>query len=144
MCDHCSCRSFAPIAELTAEHEQILELAWHVAEAVRAGDGIPSRALAELLALLDVHVAKEETGLYPALRAGGRLSEAVSDDLEDEHRALRATLAGGRFDRRGFYELAAHIEVEELELFPAAMLGFDEEEWADLERAHRAAGVTAA
>ena len=43
-----------------------------------------------------------------------------------------------------FYALAAHIEVEEHELFSAAMLGFDEEEWEALERAHRAVGVPVA
>ena len=35
MCDHCGCRAFAPIAELTADHEDILRRAWALAEATR-------------------------------------------------------------------------------------------------------------
>ncbi|HEX2849798.1 MAG TPA: hypothetical protein VHN98_04560, partial [Acidimicrobiales bacterium] len=67
MCDHCGCRSFGPIAELTAEHEEILRLAWDLAEAHRnrvpGGEGLA----AELLARLDVHNVSEEGGLYRLL-----------------------------------------------------------------------------
>jgi hypothetical protein len=42
---------------------------------------------------------------------------------------LHDALAAAVFDRPAFYALAAHIQVEEMELFPAAMLGFDDEEW---------------
>ena len=36
MCDHCGCREFRPIAELSMEHEQILEAAWELSEQHRA------------------------------------------------------------------------------------------------------------
>jgi len=137
VCDHCGCRSFPPIAELTAEHEEILARAWAVAEAARAG-GAPAADVAELLALLDLHVAKEETGLYPVLLAAQDLSDGQLADLEEEHRVLREALVGTTFDRRDFYALAAHIEVEEMELFSAAGLGFDEDQWDEVEDAHRA------
>ena len=133
MCDHCGCRSFEAIAELTADHETILELAWRVAEARPDADSPDRRALAELLA---AHVAREEDGLYPLLAATGRLDDGVRAALEEEHRDLDGALAGG-FDRRRFYELAAHIEVEEMELFPAAMFSFDEAEWDAIEAVHR-------
>lgn len=144
MCDHCGCRAFPPIAELTADHETILDLAWTLAEAPRAG-GHPDPAVErDLLALLDRHVAKEETGLYPALVATGAVSVDEVSDLEAEHRVLRSSLTGGVFDRRDFYALAAHIEDEEMELFPAAMLGFDDEEWGATSDAHRAVDAGAA
>lgn len=138
MCDHCGCRSFPPIAELTADHELILGLAWSLAESDRIGAGPNAHARSELLTLLDAHVAKEESGLYPTLVAVGGASAEQVADLEEEHRELRRRLTAVTFDRRDFYALAAHIEVEELELFPAAMLGFDEEEWDATSHAHRA------
>jgi hypothetical protein len=126
MCDHCGCRSFAEIAELTAEHERILVLAWRSAEQRDEG------ARAELLQLLAGHVAKEEQGFYPQLVATGDLGHDVVDALEAEHSTIDAQAAGDGWDRRAYYELAAHIEQEEMELFPAAMFGFDDTDWADL------------
>ena len=136
VCDHCGCRAFPAIAELTAEHETILSLAWPLAEAARRGDATDPAARDELLAILDAHIAKEETGLYPLLLAAGDLSAETSGTLEDEHRTLRAALTDGVFDRRDYYALAAHIEQEEMELFPAAMFAFDDDEWGELRAIH--------
>jgi hemerythrin-like domain-containing protein len=147
VCDHCGCRAFPAIAELTADHETILSLAWQLAEAVRRGgttEGTTDPTVRdELLAILDAHVVKEETGLYPLLLAAGDLSAETSGTLQDEHRTLRAALTGGAFDRRDFYALAAHTEQEELELFPAAMFAFDDEEWNELASAHQQATTLA-
>jgi hemerythrin-like domain-containing protein len=139
MCDHCGCRSFPTIAELTAEHEEILRSAWELVEAARLGTHPAATARRDLLALLEVHAAKEETGLFPALVGTGGLSLGSVADLEAEHRQFRRQFAAATLDRRAFYALAAHIEQEEMELFPAAMLGFDQEEWSATEEAHRAA-----
>jgi hypothetical protein len=129
VCDHCGCREYEPIADLTGEHESILALAWALAES--GGSPVVSDAARdELVALLDVHVEKEETWLYPELVATGDLSPLASSALEEEHRSLRSTVLSGSFDRRDFYALAAHIEEEELELVPAAMFAFADEEWA--------------
>jgi hemerythrin-like domain-containing protein len=144
MCDHCGCRAFPPIAELTADHETILDLAWTLAEASQVAGHAASAVKCDLLALLDRHVVKEETGLYPALVATGAVSAAEVSDLEAEHRDLRRSLTDGGFDRRDFYALAAHIEGEEMELFPAAMLSFDDEEWRVTSDAHRAVDAAAA
>lgn len=50
MCDHCGRRAFGPIAELSAEHETILLLAWPIAEATRlrlaVNTDIPERLVA--------------------------------------------------------------------------------------------------
>lgn len=142
MCDHCGCRSFPPIAELSAEHDDILRCAWEVAEATRDGSTPPAAAVDELVHLLEVHVRKEETGLYPELIAGGSLSAEQLGELEQEHRDLDEALRTLRFDRRAYFALAAHIEVEEMELFPAAMFDFDDEEWDAVEDAHLAAAGT--
>lgn len=128
MCDHCGCREYPPIAQLTAEHEEILRVAWEVAER----GGVDESDV--LLGMLEVHVAAEETALYPLLVAAGDLDAAHSAELEAEHAGLKATLLDGTFDRRTYYALAAHIEEEEMELFPAAMFGFDDEAWAVLAR----------
>jgi hypothetical protein len=132
MCDHCGCHEYAEIAELAGEHERILELAWQAAE------HHDDAARAELAALLALHVAKEEVGLYPRLLAVGGLEPEVVSTLEAEHTVIDAQVATPGWDRRAFYALAAHIEEEEMELFPAAMFGFDDGDWAALADAYRA------
>lgn len=132
MCDHCGCREHPPIAELSAEHEQILEVAWALTEQQRrtgTGDGPLCH---QLIAMLEVHVHAEEVALYPLLADCGDLDATTWQRLEDEHAELGAALDAGTFDRRAFFELASHIEEEELELFPMAMFGFDEQDWAAL------------
>jgi hypothetical protein len=141
MCDHCGCRAFPPVAELTAEHEEILSRAWALAEATRACRLPPTRDVDELVRMLDVHARKEETGLYRELADLGALGADQLADLEEEHRELHDALTSTAFDRRAFYALAAHIEVEEMELFPAAMLRFDDEEWLAMDAAHDRAEV---
>ena len=137
MCDHCSCRQHRAIAELSTEHEQILEVAWALSEQHRV-DGTAEGPLRDRLArMLGVHVEAEETALYPLLVDTGDLDPASSDELEDEHTALATALISGTFDRRTYYELAAHIEHEEMELFPLAMFGFDDDDWAVLEATPR-------
>lgn len=139
MCDHCGCRQFGPIAELTADHERILEMAWVVAEATDLDDAGRLAVRDRLVHLLDEHVVKEETGLYPELMATGDLSHEANDRLEEEHREVRAALVDGSFDRRTYFALAAHIEEEEMELFSGAMFAFDEDEWERMESSHHAA-----
>ena len=136
MCDHCGCRSYPAIAELTDEHDTILALAWEVA----TGTGEPRlRARAELLELLDRHVDKEERALYPLLVETGDLGTADREVLEAEHGHLRELLAEDSFDRQRYYELASHAEEEESELFPMAMFGFDDQDWQKMsEVRHRA------
>jgi hypothetical protein len=132
VCDHCGCRAFPAIAELTEEHEQILQLAWDIAEGPPHG-AAGTAARAQLHSLLASHVAVEEEALYPLLVATGDLLIDACAVLEEEHRDLRAALDDGGFDRRSFYALAAHIENEEMELFPAAMFAFEDEHWAALQ-----------
>lgn len=139
MCDHCGCRNFGPIAELTADHEHILELAWRVAEGEWADEGARRMGRDELNRFIDVHALKEETGLYPLLMGTGDLSRADCEVLEEEHREIHGLLERAAFDRRSYYALAAHIEEEEVELFSGAMFAFDDEEWEAMDRANHAA-----
>jgi hypothetical protein len=67
MCDHCGCREFPPIGELADEHEVILARAWVVAEAMRVDEPPAPADVEALLTLLDLHIAKEELGLYRVL-----------------------------------------------------------------------------
>lgn len=69
------------------------------------------------------------------------VDDATSDALEEEHRELDELLATGSFDRRAYFELAAHVEQEEMELFPDAMFGFDDDAWEALDDAHRRVGA---
>ncbi|NLV55066.1 MAG: hypothetical protein GXY13_05595 [Acidimicrobiales bacterium] len=139
MCDHCGCREFGPIAELSAEHEQILDLAWRVAEDEWTDEAGRREGRAELAAELALHATKEELGLYPLLMGTGDLTEERCDRLEDEHREVHAVLDGEAFDRRAYYALAAHIEEEEMELFSGAMFAFGDDEWDEMDRAHHRA-----
>lgn len=132
MCDHCGCREFTPVAELTAEHDVILELAWELAESIRAGAEDQS-VKRRLVALLEAHVTKEETGLYPMLYELGELSDTALRTLEEEHRDIAAAIGEGRFGRREYFELSAHIEVEDAELFSSGRFAFDQDDWDDLQ-----------
>ena len=100
-----------------------------MAEGDDAG-GAHARALLETL---DEHVRKEELGLYPWLSETGDLAADVLGRLEAEHVEVRSESVDGRFDRRSFYALAAHLAEAEMELFPAAMFAFDDDAWDDLE-----------
>ncbi len=138
MCDHCGCRSYRPIANLTAEHEAILSLAERLADATRRGHPIDPAQRDELVAILELHVAKEEAGLYPLLIAEcGEPADAFAD-LEAEHRELFDALDAGQFDHLALYALQRHIEEEEEVLFSGAMFHFEGDTWDDLEAVHRA------
>jgi len=138
MCDHCGCREFAPIAELTAEHVAILAIAEPLAEATRHSKPFATDQQDRLLELLDVHVAKEETGLYPLLLAEMGESADAFDHLEREHEEIYEAITGGVFDHLALYALQRHIEEEEEVLFSGALFHFEGDTWDDLEAAHRA------
>lgn len=137
MCDHCGCRDVGPTAELTAEHDEILGLAWQVAEAQRRGQAPDQRVVGRLLEVRERHSTKEERGLFAlVLEAGDCTPEQIST-LEQEHLEQRAILEAGTFTRDDYYALAAHVEEEEFELFPMAMFGFDDAMWDEMDSIHR-------
>lgn len=135
MCDYCGCRDLPPIGELMDEHDSIMELAWKVAERTTPDDASWQEARDELRAFLLRHATKEEIALYPLLTTSGDLNDDDRELLEEEHRSLLALIDGGAFDRKGLNELSAHIQEEELELFPGAMFAFTDDDWGEMERA---------
>lgn len=136
MCDYCGCRNQPPIGELMDEHDRIMELAWRVTRNVDSSTPAAVATRCELVDLLRMHATKEEQALYPLLIATGDLEADERADYEREHRELLALVESSTFDQTGSNTLAAHIEAEELELFPETMYAFDTAEWAEMDRVH--------
>jgi hemerythrin-like domain-containing protein len=137
MSDHCGCRAYAPIAELTGEHEQLVALAEPLADATRNHRRIDAAGRDRLIELLDRHVVKEEAGLYPLLIAEADWRSDALDQFEAEHGELFDAIDQGRFDHVAYYAPLRHIEEDEDELFSAALCHFDGDTWDDLDAAHR-------
>ncbi len=145
MCAHCGCHDVPAIRELVDEHDALQERAYAVRRALSAGE---SRRAAELLAPLVVHlerhVAREEHGVFAALRAQGDVVEEV-DALEDEHLGFAASLEAlgepsdpGYADRvrRLLTTLDLHIEREDVGIFPVSVVTLGARGWQTVERAH--------
>jgi len=132
-----SCQIAVAAGVPVAVKDATMQAAFTVAEAQRAGQPQNSGLRRDLLHLLEQHVTKEETGLYPAIIATAGMSADAVGRLEAEHRDLHRALLEDGFDRRDYYALASHIEDEEMEMFPIAMLRFDDAEWAATVHAHR-------
>ena len=136
MCDYCSCRTEPLIDELGDEHERLTRVAAEVRRAGRAGDRVRARArFEELTALLRVHTAAEEAGVFSALRAAGELEDQV-DALLADHAAVWASIddlnGDGWEDEavlRVIADLEAHIAREEYDLFPATVLAVPPGGW---------------
>jgi hemerythrin-like domain-containing protein len=137
VCDHCNCRDYPPIAELSGEHEEILRLAAGLADATRRGAAVDIAAAGRLVEILRLHSAKEEAGLYPLLIAEMDDAPDAFDHLEAEHVEVLASIASGTFDHLALYALQRHVEEEEEVLFSGALFHFDGATWDDLETAHR-------
>lgn len=134
MCDYCGCRSFTVIARFTAEHEEIVNAAGELREAIEAGAAEQAAASAvALAALLGPHTRDEERTLFAEMASDPEFSGHV-DQLCTEHRDLDAQLAGlgtGDIDAlHRFYDLLReHINKEENGLFPAAAIALDGAAW---------------
>lgn len=143
MCNYCGCRALEPIAALTAEHVQILNLSLEIRRAVARGEHEAAAGLLGTLNdVLEIHDAVEELALYPAMARFPELSEKVGKlfDEHDEldrvvHAALTAANATGpsTADWAGVSTalemLAEHIDHEEHGVFPAAAVSLDPEDW---------------
>lgn len=134
MCDYCGCRDQPPIGELMDEHDRIMDLAWRVVNDPDGARSTGQTARAELVELLAMHAAKEERALYPLLIAAGELDPEDRGVFEQEHRELLAMVQDAGFDAHGSHVLAAHIEAEELGLFPDTVDVFDEADWVEMDR----------
>lgn len=143
MCEHCGCRGVPPIAELMEEHDAILDDVHQVRSALAEGDRIAVAAqLKHLVAHLEPHVAREEQGLFTALRNEGEFVDEVVA-LEVEHHDLDAAIAALDPDAAGFDQavsallatLEEHVERENLGVFPVSVVTLGAKGWNTVERA---------
>ncbi|WP_277345787.1 hemerythrin domain-containing protein [Nocardioides sp. JQ2195] len=143
MCEHCGCRGVPPIAELMDEHYALLDDAHEVRRALGAGDRAgASRLMERLVAHLDVHVRREERGIFTAMRSQGEFVEEVQQ-LEGEHRSLDAAIGGLDPEDPGFddvvselfRELSEHIDRENLGIFPVSVVTLGASGWELVQQA---------
>ncbi|GEP35789.1 hypothetical protein NSZ01_35570 [Nocardioides szechwanensis] len=144
MCEHCGCREVESIRELRDEHDALSGQAFHVRHALASGDRGAARVLLdELVSHLVQHVTREELGMFAALRTQGEFADEVAA-LEGEHRAMDAVVADLDLDGPDFVarvtalldDLEAHIEREDLGIFPVAVVTLGATGWATVEAAH--------
>ncbi len=146
MCEYCGCRSVPAITELMDEHADLREQSSAIRRALAEGDAAGARdRLVRLIGHLGVHVAREEKGVFLALRQAAEFLTEVGD-LEGEHRDLEASIAA--LDPRGsgfsasatdlLARLDEHIEREELGIFPVAVVTLGARGWRTVERAYDA------
>ena len=139
MCDYCGCRRSGPTAELAAEHERLTELGDTIYNALRDGNDA-SAVFAEFVALLQMHAAKEEIGLFVHARSSTPLEDQI-DVLCREHDDFHRWLADGPTGRHvpeALRLLVTHIDDEEYDLFPHIFHALDADQWEEIELAHRA------
>jgi hypothetical protein len=129
MCNYCGCLEFPLVRQLTDEHEAIQDAAGRLRPLVREGRYAEARQqLAELDGLLVSHAATEEGILFAELRSEGTLAAEV-EQLCVQHKDIHSQL--GPVDAAwldwtavlGALDLLRqHIEDEEYDLFPAAVV----------------------
>lgn len=142
MCDYCGCQALHAIAELTKEHDLVVNLAGEAARALRAGEldvaAERSRSIGEVLG---PHTAVEEGALFPAMAA--EFGEHVADLLH-EHRVIEAVLAESATSTPTdpgwparltdvLRLLREHILKEQDGVFPAALAALDSDQWDAVE-----------
>jgi len=143
MCEHCGCQGVDAIGELRDEHAALQEAAHEVRDALAAGDG-PGAAghLNRMVGNLARHVAREEQGIFTALRDQGEFADEI-DALEGEHLALDAAVSSLDPEASDFEprvlglleELDVHIEREDLGIFPVSVVTLGATGWATVDRA---------
>jgi hemerythrin-like domain-containing protein len=144
VCEYCGCRQVEPIADLMDEHLRLLEIVGDLRRALAAGDRAEAATRrAELVDLLARHTAREEAGVFTALRLQGEYVDEI-DVLEGEHSSLDAAVAAIDLDAadavteldRFVADLTDHIDKENLGIFPVAVVTLGATGWEVVERAH--------
>lgn len=134
MCSYCGCRAITVIADLTHDHEDVVNALGEVARAAARGDAEAASARAQALAvLLAPHTRDEEVGLFAELAREPELADHVRS-LVGEHAeidALVARVAGRDLSAAAPLELLLrrHIEKEENGVFPASVIALDGPRW---------------
>ena len=142
MCEHCGCRGVEPLAELMDEHYQLQEEGQAVLRSLRSADGATETALRELASHLDLHVRREESGVFAALRRQGEFVDEV-DQLEREHESFEVAITGLDPDAPDFgnrvhdllRDLDEHVERENLGIFPVSVVTLHASGWELVDQA---------
>ena len=142
MCEHCGCRGVEPLAELMDEHYQLQEEGQAVLRSLRSADGATETALRELASHLDLHVRREESGVFAALRRQGEFVDEV-DQLEREHESFEVAITGLDPDAPDFgnrvhdllRDLDEHVEREYLGIFPVSVVTLHASGWELVDQA---------
>lgn len=136
MCSYCGCDSITVIGRFMNEHVDIVNACGQLRRAVVDGGDVPEHARA-LALLLGPHTQSEEVGLFTVMKRRDEFADHVSI-LCGEHRSLDellAAIAAGDHSLMDVFEdaLRDHIDKEDNGLFPAAALGLDGDEWAEID-----------
>lgn len=142
MCEYCGCQALDAIAELTAEHDLVVNLAGEARRALNAGDlDLAADRARAVAAVLAPHTAVEEGALFPAM------AEEFGDHvrgLVDEHRLVEEVLAESveatpcdpawpaRLEHV-LRVLREHILKEQDGVFPAALAVLDPAQWDEVD-----------
>lgn len=119
------------------EHYDLLDDAHALCRAIAAGHRqVATEILDRLTKHIDVHVRREEHGIFTALRHGGEYVEEV-EVLEQEHAAFDAAVDTLDPDDPDFERVVAdllrdlddHIERENLGIFPVSVVTLGAEGW---------------
>lgn len=142
MCEYCGCQALTAIAELTREHDAVVNLIGEARSAHATADTPRLAELARSIAtLLAPHTEVEEHGLFPAMAA--EFPDHVAA-LVAEHRRIEAVLgeaaAGTPVDAAWpvrFLDvlgtLREHILKEQDGLFPAALASLRPADWDEID-----------
>jgi hemerythrin-like domain-containing protein len=146
MCEYCGCQQIATIAELTNEHESLVNLTGLVQRALAGRPSEENREEAadrcrQMVAVLAPHTVVEEEGLFT------EMAQEFPDHIQalrSEHREIEKVL-GEAAD--GFPDdptwparllavldlLRDHILKEQDGVFPAALIALDSDQWERIE-----------
>jgi hemerythrin-like domain-containing protein len=145
VCEYCGCRQVPPIAELMAEHDDLVSEGDLVLRALAAGDREQALShLERLVAHLAGHVAKEERGLFTALRDQQEYVDEV-EALEQEHVSFDVAVAALEPGEPGFddrvkallTDLDHHVDRENVGIFPVSVVTLGARGWERVDRARQ-------
>lgn len=126
MCDYCGCREHEAIAQLSIEHETLLEMLTELQRHADNRDSAAARPLLQRLHdVLSPHALREEHGVFAELAHAGVATTYITM-FEADHQQIHALLS--RTEAAGWEAVALelvqtlreHIVREESDLFPAA------------------------
>jgi hemerythrin-like domain-containing protein len=126
------------------EHRALVDEAHLARQELGTGSHAVAMArLTDLVGHLDRHVRREEDGIFAAMRTTGEFIDEI-DALEVEHRDFGTTIAAldpasadfaGQVTRL-LDDLDAHVEREDLGIFPVSVVSLGARGWAIVDEAH--------